>query len=211
MWAIRNETLAQVLDKYVQDPKLRSILSVFWPYYGLPPSKLSGFYYAVATAAYIRFGGHYIKQRSQDLSDALMAAIEDSGGKVLLGSEVTDITMKNGSVTGVVLDNGKKLSAKAVISNASVPATMEMLSRNTDSKDLPRKAAKYSQKLKTFRPSLSTFLVWLGLIVVVKKKFRYSNVFFYNRTIVQSFIPQYRNSEHYYGKRYKSKISDTNP
>lgn len=180
MWAIRNETLAQVLDKYVQDPKLRSILSVFWPYYGLPPSKLSGFYYAVATAAYIRFGGHYIKQRSQDLSDALMAAIEDSGGKVLLGSEVTDITMKNGSVTGVVLDNGKKLSAKAVISNASVPATMEMLSRNTDSKDLPRKAAKYSQKLKTFRPSLSTFLVWLGLNQEIRDRVKGYEIFFEN-------------------------------
>ncbi|MEE9496238.1 MAG: hypothetical protein V3V39_06895, partial [Desulfobacterales bacterium] len=31
---------------------------------------------------------------------------------------------------------------------------------------------------------------------------RYSNVFFYNRTIVQAFIPHFRNSKHYYGKRY---------
>jgi prolycopene isomerase len=163
MWAIRNQTLAQVLDQYTRDPKLRSILSVFWPYYGLPPSKLSGFYYAVATAAYIRFGGHYIKQRSQDLSDALMQAIENSGGQVLLDTEVIDITLKDGAVTGVVLDNGKKLNAKAVISNASVPTTMDLLSRDTAPEDLPRKATRYSEKLKTYRPSLSTFLVWLGL------------------------------------------------
>lgn len=163
MWAIRNQTLAQVLDQYTRDPKLRSILSTFWPYYGLPPSKLSGFYYAVATAAYIRFGGHYIKHRSQDLSDALMQAIENSGGQVLLDTEVVDITLKDGAVTGVVLDNGKKLNAKAVISNASVPTTMELLSRDTAPEDLPRKATQYSEKLKTYRPSLSTFLVWLGL------------------------------------------------
>jgi hypothetical protein len=65
MWAIRIDTLAQVLDRYIQDPKLRTILSTFWPYYGLTPSKLSGFYYAAATAAYIRFGGHYILKLCQ--------------------------------------------------------------------------------------------------------------------------------------------------
>jgi len=35
--------------------------------------------------------------------------------------------------------------------------------------------------------------------VVVKKTFRYSNVF---PTTVQPFMPQFRISEHYYGKRY---------
>lgn len=163
MWAIRKQTLAQVLDQYTQDPKLRSILSTFWPYYGLPPSKLSGFYYAFATGAYVRFGGHYIKHRSQDLSDTLMQAIEDSGGQVLLNTEAVDITLKKGAVTGVVLDDGKKLAAKAVISNASVPATIKLLDRDTDPQDLPSKATQYAEKIKTYRPSLSTFLVWLGL------------------------------------------------
>ena len=163
MWGIRKDTLAQVLDRYTQDPRLRTILSTFWPYYGLPPSKLSGFYYAVATAAYIRFGGHYIKHRSQDLSDVLMLAIEDAGGQVLLETEVVDITLKEGAVTGVVLDSGKRLNARAVISNASVPGTMDLLARDADPGDLPRKATEYSEKIKTYRPSLSTFLVWLGL------------------------------------------------
>jgi hypothetical protein len=40
--------------------------------------------------------------------------------------------------------------------------------------------------------------------VVVKKTFRYSNVFFYNRTSVQSFMPQFRIAEPCYGKRYKT-------
>jgi prolycopene isomerase len=163
MWAIRKDTLAQVLDRYTHEPRLRTILSTFWPYYGLPPSKLSGFYYAVATAAYIRFGGHYIKSRSQDLSDVLMQAIEDAGGQVLLETGAVDITLKEGAVTGVVLDSGKRLNARAVISNASVPGTMDLLTRDTDPGDLPRKATEYSEKIKTYRPSLSTFLVWLGL------------------------------------------------
>jgi len=41
-------------------------------------------------------------------------------------------------------------------------------------------------------------------IVVVKKTFRYSNIFFYNRTRAYAAIPQLRNFEHYYEKRYNN-------
>ena len=177
MWAIRNDTLAQVLDRYTQNPKLRTLLSSFWSYFGLPPSKLSGFYYAVATGAFVRFGGHYIKHRSQDLSDALMQTIEEFGGQVLLNTEAVDITLKKGAVTGVVLDNGKKLAAKAVISNASVPATLDLLTRDTALEDLPPKAKSYVEKIKDYRPSLSTFLVWLGLNNDISKKVQNYEIF----------------------------------
>ncbi|MGD8898761.1 MAG: NAD(P)/FAD-dependent oxidoreductase, partial [Desulfobacterales bacterium] len=177
MWAIRKDTLAQVLDRYTQNPKLRSILSTFWPYYGLPPSKLSGFYYAVATAGFIRFGGHYIKHRSQDLSDALMQSIEDAGGQVLLNAEVIDIALKDGAVTGVVLADGKKLNAKAVISNASVPKTLDLLARDTAPEDLPRKATQYTEKIKAYRPSISSFLVWLGLNRDIRKAVKGYEIF----------------------------------
>jgi len=177
MWAIRKDTLAQVLDRHTQDYRLRTILSTFWPYYGLPPSKLSGFIYAVATAGFIRFGAHYIKQRSQDLSDALMQAIENAGGQVLLNTEVIDITLKGGAVTGVVLDDGKKLNAKAVISNASVPTTVDLLARDTAPEDLPRKATQYAEKIKAYRPSLSTFLVWLGLNREISKTVKGYEIF----------------------------------
>jgi prolycopene isomerase len=177
MWAIRKDTLAQVLDRYTQEAKLRTILSIFWPYYGLPPSKLSGFIYAIATAGFIRFGGHYIKHRSQDLSDALMQSIEDAGGHVFLNTEAIDITLKKGAVSGVVLDNGKKLTAKAVISNASVPKTMELLARDTAPEDLPRKATQYEEKIKTYRPSLSSFIVWLGLNRDIRKTVKGYEIF----------------------------------
>ncbi len=163
MWGIRKKTLTDVLEAHVTDPKLRSILSIYWPYYGLPPSKLSGFLYAIATSAYIRFGGHYIKQRSQDLSNALMDAIEDEEGRVLLDTEAEKIVMKDGAVSGVVLAEGKHLTARAVISNASVPATMKMLSKNTEPAQFNSKARDYLKKLDTYRPSLSSFVVWLGL------------------------------------------------
>ena len=156
MWAVRNQTLADMLNNYVREAKARAFLSVYWSYYGLPPSRLSGFYYSVATASYLRFGGHYLKRRSQDLSDALHQAIEGAGGIVLLDTEAEEIEMKGGEITGVRLTGGKLLKATAVISNASVPATIKMLPAGTMPGD-------FLEKLKSYRPSLSTFVVWLGL------------------------------------------------
>jgi all-trans-retinol 13,14-reductase len=159
MWNIRTKTLKDLMDDFISDQSLRSIFASFWGYYGLPPSKLSGFYYAIATASYTRYGGHYIVRRSQDLSDALMRSIEESGGKVLLETEVKSISLADGAVSAVTLDDGRELPAKAVISNASVPKTMAMMSGG----ELPEAAGPYLEKLAGYHPSLSTFAVWLGL------------------------------------------------
>lgn len=160
MWGVRNKTLADVLDEHVHDEKLRSILSSFWPYYGLPPSSLSAFYYCIATAGFLRFGGHYVRNRSQDLSNALMEAIESAGGRVMLGTKASFITMEGGAVSGVTLSDGTHLPALAVISNASVPATMQMLGSEATGTNEQRD---YLERLESYRPALSSFCVWLGL------------------------------------------------
>ena len=165
MWAARNKTLADILDDYVRDPKARGLLSVYWGYYGLPPSRLSGFYYSVATASYLRTGGHYIKRRSQDLSNALLGAIEAAGGKVLLQTEADGIEIEDGRISGVRIAGGKVLPAKAVISNANVPATMKMLPE----KFIP---GDFLKKLQGYRPSISTFVVWLGLNREIRDKLK---------------------------------------
>jgi prolycopene isomerase len=128
-----------------------------WPYYGLPPSKLSGFYYAVATGGYLKNGSYYIKDRSQDLSDLLVEAIEAAGGKVLCETEATQILMKEGSVAGVRTASGGILPARAVVSNASALHTFEEM--------LPPNAApeSYLKQLSSYRPSISCFIIWLGL------------------------------------------------
>ncbi len=157
MWNIRNKTLADFLNYHVKDPALQSVLSSLWGYYGLPPSKLSAFYYANATGGYLRQGSFYIKERSQNLSDALADAIEEQGGKILYNTEAEKILLKDGTVTGVALSNGKTLPARAVVSNASALTTFKNM--------LPKEAVPpdYAKKLEGFRPSISSFIVWLGL------------------------------------------------
>ncbi len=156
VWAMRDQTLSEVMDRYARSPRVRSLLSVFWPYYGLPPSRLSAFFYCIATASYLRYGGHYVKTRSRDLSNALAGSVEKAGGRVLLESEVEAILMKEGEVAGVRLDDGRTINARAVISNAGIPTTLGMLPAEAVPSD-------YRERLKNCKPSISTFVVWLGL------------------------------------------------
>lgn len=157
MWNVRKKTLADLMNEYVKAPALQDILGSLWGYYGLPPTKLSGFYYAVATGGYLKNGSYYIKERSQDLSYTLADVIEGSGGKILYETLVQEILVKNGAVQGVSITGGKVLPARAVVSNASALTTFnKMLSREVVPAD-------YLKKLNGYRPSLSTFIVWLGL------------------------------------------------
>jgi len=157
MWAVRNKTLSDLLDGYVKDILVRGILSAMWPYYGLPPSRLSGFYYAVATAGYLKYGSYYIKNRSQALSDLLAETIESAGGRVLCETEAKEILVENGAVKGVRTVAGNVLPARAVVSNASAFHTFQdMLPSNAVSES-------YRKKLLSYRPSISCFIVWLGL------------------------------------------------
>ena len=163
MWGMRNMTLSDLLDKHVQDIKVRSLLSHYWVYAGLPPSKLSAFRYALLCAGITRFGGQIVKGRSQDLSNALVESIEASGGRVLLDSEAVEIAIKDRAVSEVILKDGRSVKARVVVSNASPIQTVNMAKQRDRVKDRWKELDSYIDYLKTFRPSISTFGVWLGL------------------------------------------------
>ena len=55
------------------------------------------------------------------LTDALVACIEDHGGTVRAGAQVREVTTSSGRATGVVLDNGERLTASDGIVGAIHP------------------------------------------------------------------------------------------
>ena len=157
MWEIRDTTLADLLDDYVRDPLLREALAGLWSYFGLPPSRLSAFYSSTLTGEYLQNGSFYIKPRSQALSNALAEAVEEAGGEIIYGSVAREILVADGAVTGVRLSDERLLPATAVVSNASAITTF--------TKMLPEGALppEYREQISGYRPSVSTFIVWLGL------------------------------------------------
>ncbi len=157
LWGIRDMTLADLLDRYVTDPSVKEVLSGLWSYFGLPPSQLSAFYYALQTGQYLTKGSFYIAPRSRALSDALAEVVEEAGGEIVYGTSAEEILVADGAVTGVRVSDGRVLPASAVISNASAITTFDEL--------LPEGAlpAEYRDRISSLRPSISSFIVWLGL------------------------------------------------
>jgi len=152
-----NLTWGAMLDRRVKSPKLKAIISSLWGYYGLPPSKLSGFYYALPTIGYLKEGGYYPKGRSQKMSDAFVKFIEDHGGTVKLRTHVEKILTKDHAAYGVKVEDGTEYTAKAVVSNANAFDTFStMMDEKDHLKDYLASFDKYSV-------SLSSFQVFLGL------------------------------------------------
>jgi len=150
-------TWGQMMDSRIKDPKLKTVLSSQWGYYGLPPSRLSCFYYAMPFMGYLRGGGFYPKGRSQDISNAFARFIESHGGKILLNTRGEKVLVKNGVASGVTTADGKTLTARAVVSNASPFATFGKM---IDDQTL---VADYKAQCHPYSVSLSSFQVFLGL------------------------------------------------
>lgn len=157
LYAVLDKTLAQVMNAYVKDPALQNILASLWDFHGLPPSKVSGLYYAAAKGDSLRNGTYYVKHRSSDLSDALVKTIQAAEGQVRFNCAVERILVKDETVSGVQLADGETISARAVVSNANA---LDTFNRMLPPEIVPKD---YLSALKTYRPSLSTFIVWLGL------------------------------------------------
>jgi all-trans-retinol 13,14-reductase len=150
-------TWGAVMDARIKDPKLKAIISSLWGYYGLPPSRLSSFYYALPTYAYLSQGGFYPMGKSQAISDAFVKFIRGHGGEVRLGTRAAEILTQSGAATGVRAEDGTAYAGKVVISNGDAFRTFRVLLNEPDIlKD-------YLSRLEKFSVSLSSFQVFLGL------------------------------------------------
>ncbi|MCU0452993.1 MAG: NAD(P)/FAD-dependent oxidoreductase [Bacteroidetes bacterium] len=150
------KTWGDMVSARIREPKLRALLSSQWGYYGLPPSRLSCFYYALPFLGYLMGGGYYPKGRSQDISDAFVRFIEAHGGQVLLNTAATGILMKGEAAVGVATTQGE-FTSKVVVSNADAHQTFLRLLPELE---LTRS---YVARWKDYSVSLSCFQVFLGL------------------------------------------------
>jgi all-trans-retinol 13,14-reductase len=164
LFKLNNRTWGEMVDARVTDPMLKAIVSEQWAYYGLPPSKLSAFYYALPFMGYLRGGGFYPKGRSQAISAALARFIERHGGSVLLNTKVEKIVVKENRASGVVTTDGRQFASRVVVSNADPFATFSKMVG-----DQPA-LSDYEGKWRQYSVSLSCFQVFLGLKEDLVKK-----------------------------------------
>jgi len=170
-----NRTWGAMLDDRVQNPKLKAVLSSLWGYFGLPPSKLSAFYYALPLVGYLAAGGWYPVGTSQKISDAFAGLVKKNGGEVRTNTRVVKILTRDGAAVGVRTADGEELQGRAVVSNANA---VDTLTGMVDEKEILKATLERMDKLSI---SFSTLLVWLGLKTDLVRKvgLKDSEIFYY--------------------------------
>ncbi len=146
----------QVLNEYLQDPLLKSIITTYWSYLGLPPSHLPFADFAIMLWAYIEFKPYHINEGSQALSNAILDSFLQAGGTARLNCAARKISASGGKVRGVWTEDGVEVSCDYVLSNASTLLTYTDL---IGAENLPRESFRNFAG-KTLGPS--GFTVFLG-------------------------------------------------
>ncbi|MGH8574234.1 MAG: phytoene desaturase family protein, partial [Gammaproteobacteria bacterium] len=119
-------TVKDVLDEHFEDERLKGVASVMWPYMGSPPSRLSFVTFATTLSVLLE-GAFHCEGGFQAIPDALLEAFLREGGEVVTGRRVTRILVEGDRAAGVELEDGTRVRADSVVSNADATATFEEL------------------------------------------------------------------------------------
>lgn len=151
------KTTQEVMDQFIKDPLLQAVLSPFWTYVGLPPSKMAFVDMAAMLFAYIEFVPFHVKGGSQSISNAIADTIIENGGCIRFNCGVKKIIVENDRVSGVITDQGETILAENIISNASKLSTyMDLMGKD----HIPEPVI---NELKQCRISPSAFTLYMGL------------------------------------------------
>lgn len=169
----RRATLGAVLEEKLSDPELRAAHSTLWPYLGLPPGELSFAYWSAMHTGYLADGAYYCKGTFQRLAQAFVEGIRNHGGEVLYRTRVRRILVSEDRAQGVVLENGQKISAPVVVSNADALQTAQEL---VGADRLPQA---YLRSLRRLEPSLSGYVAYLATDLPLENLVRGHETFYY--------------------------------
>lgn len=113
------KTTDEVLSTITRNKKLIGVLTGQWGDYGLHPKQSSFAMHAMVAKHYFN-GASYPVGGSSEIAKTIESVIEKSGGKVVVGAEVSSILLTKNKAIGVQLKNEKKIHANKIISGTGV-------------------------------------------------------------------------------------------
>ena len=152
------------IAKYVNNPKLRSILAYMNPLYGGRGQQTPSFIHAIITTLYINGSSRFVGG-SQQFAHLLADIITYNGGQVITNDPVTWIEVEDRTVKYIKTKRGNTLCADYFIS-AIHPCTMFKI---MDEKALPKA---YRNRLDSLPNAYSAFSLFIKF---KKDKFPYIN------------------------------------
>jgi prolycopene isomerase len=108
-------------------------------------------------------GGYRVKGLTQRFPDALAGSIKNNGGNIIYNTTVDKIIIEGNRAAGVVTGDGRVFRAKKIVSNISAKKTFfELAGKKHLTSEL-------KDKIENMLPSVSFFLVYLGVDMDLKK------------------------------------------
>lgn len=151
-----NKTLDNLLDTFIRDKKLKTIISQAWLYFGLPASKLSAIFFAYAWYDFIKNGIYYPSGGSDEIVNNLQKIVKENGGNIILNCEVLKITTKNNIAKSVKTKN-EEFYTDIIISNIDPLKTfLNLVGQENLSSDFIR-------LLQSMEVSISAVSIYCGL------------------------------------------------
>lgn len=116
-----------LLSSFVSDAKLKSILSTYCTFLGLPAREASAIAMSNILIHYVKGGSFRVRGGFQKLSNILAVALGNYGSEIFVNEEVTKILYEKDHVTGIVTKNDRKVKAKHIISNIDIKTTIRLM------------------------------------------------------------------------------------
>jgi phytoene desaturase len=144
-----HRSVHSLVSQYVKNEKVRIALSFHPLLIGGNPFSASSIYCLISYLER-QWGVHFVMGGTGELVTGLAGLIEGQGGQVRCNVEVEEITVEEGTATGVRLADGERIKADIVVSNAETGHTYKRLLSGAKRKrwtDAKVESARYSMSL----------------------------------------------------------------
>ena len=153
----KDKTLQDLLDQFIADLKLKTILSVRSSYALMPPQWMSVVAMSSLEMSYFEGGVYSVKGSVETFPRLLMEKVIQLGGQVLTEQEATRILVEGKKAFGIKTTNGVEYTGRIIVSNCDATLTF---CRLIDTKLL---SPRFLSKLRGMKPSFSYYITYLGI------------------------------------------------
>ena len=144
-----------LVSRHIRDERLRQVLSFHPLLVGGNPFSTTSIYTLIAFLER-KWGVHFPMGGTGALVQGLCKLIEGQGGQLRLNTGVARIEVVDGRTTGVLLENGERLAAEVVVSNADAAWTYRHLI------DAEHRKTWTDRRLEKARYSMGLFVWYFG-------------------------------------------------
>ena len=116
-----------LLSSFISDEKLKSVLSAYCPFLGLPADEASAISLSNILMHYVKGGSFRIRGGFQKLANILVDELKSYGGEFFINEEVVRILCDGTNVTGINTKSNRKVKARHVISNIDVKTAIRLM------------------------------------------------------------------------------------